>query len=90
MPGWRGPTYDGLSKETNLPTTWSEDKNVVWKLKLPGRGGATPCVWGDRIFLTSVDNNDVVLLCVSTDGKELWNRTLSSGGSARTRGDERI
>lgn len=87
-PGWRGPTYDGVSSETNLPTTWSEDKNVAWKLKLPGRGGSTPCVWGDHIFLTSVDGNDVVLLCVSTSGKELWKRTLSSGGNARTRGDE--
>src|SRR5262249_20035048 len=41
--------------------------------------GATPVVWGDRIFLTSADGNDLVLLCVSTDGKEMWKRKVSSG-----------
>src|SRR5262249_26106563 len=54
-PQWRGPTLDGISKETNLPTEWDATKNVAWTLPLPGRGGSTPAVWGDRIFLTSED-----------------------------------
>jgi outer membrane protein assembly factor BamB len=82
-PQWRGPENDGICKETNLPTEWGADKNLAWKLPLPGPSGATPAIWGDRIFLTSEEgNNDVVLLCVSTDGKELWKRKL---GSARVR-----
>ncbi len=86
-PQWRGPTNDGICTETNLPTEWSATKNVVWKLPLPGMSGATPAIWGDRIFLTSEDGNDVVLLCISTDGKEIWKRTLAAG-KARFRVDE--
>jgi outer membrane protein assembly factor BamB len=86
-PQWRGPTYDGVSKETNLPTQWSASKNIVWKLHMPGMGSSTPAVWGDRIFLTSQDGADLVLLCVSTDGKELWRHKLGTG-DRKARGDE--
>ncbi|MHB1422244.1 MAG: outer membrane protein assembly factor BamB family protein [Gemmataceae bacterium] len=82
-PQWRGPTGDGISKETNLPTHWNATDSVAWSLPLPGQGSSTPAVWGERIFLTSADNNnDLWLLCVSTSGKELWRRKL---GNARFR-----
>jgi outer membrane protein assembly factor BamB len=77
-PQWRGPGGDGICKETNLPTDWSATKNVTWKLALPGMGGSTPIIWGDRIFLTSEDRGDLVLLCVSTEGKKLWSRKLGA------------
>jgi outer membrane protein assembly factor BamB len=86
-PQWRGPNGDGVSTETNLPTEWSATTNIAWKLPLPGMAGATPVVWGERIFLTSQDGDDLVLLCVSTDGKELWKRRLG-GGARKARGDE--
>ena len=78
-PHWRGPHYDGIAKASGLPVEWSETKNVVWKLKLPGMSGATPVVWGDKLFLTSADGESVVLLCVSKEGKQLWKRPLSQG-----------
>ena len=65
-PQWRGPTNDGICKETGLPTEWSETKNIAWKLPMPAQAGSTPAVWGDRIFLTSEDGPQVVLMCVST------------------------
>jgi outer membrane protein assembly factor BamB len=86
-PQWRGPEGDGISKETNLPTTWSASENVAWTLPLPGMAGSTPAIWGERIFLTSEDGQDLVLLCVSTEGKPLWKRKLCSG-RFRARGDE--
>jgi outer membrane protein assembly factor BamB len=86
-PQWRGPNNDGVSRETGLPTQWDGTQNIAWKLPLPGMGGSTPAVWGDRIFLTSEDGNDLVLLCVSTQGKELWKRTLGVG-HLRFRQDE--
>ena len=87
-PQWRGPDGDGVSPETDIPTEWDTTKNVAWKLVLPGTGGGTPAVWGDRVFLPSEDGKDVVLLCVSTDGKELWRRRLGTGSGRRPRGDE--
>jgi outer membrane protein assembly factor BamB len=86
-PQWRGPNNDGVSNETNLPTKWSGTQNIAWTLPMPGMGGSTPVVWGDRIFLTSEDNGDLLLLCVSTSGKELWKRKLGSA-KIRARNDE--
>jgi outer membrane protein assembly factor BamB len=86
-PQWRGPNNDGISRETGVPYRWSRTENVAWRLPLPGPAGATPVVWGDRIFLTSASGNDLVLLCVSTDGKLLWQRELDSGNKL-VRGDE--
>jgi outer membrane protein assembly factor BamB len=85
---WRGPDADGVCKETNLPTRWSENQNVAWKVPLPGQGGSTPIVWGERIFLTSADaGDDLVLLCISTKGEELWKCKLGHA-VVRARGDE--
>jgi outer membrane protein assembly factor BamB len=78
-PQWRGPNNDGISGETNVPSEWSESKNVIWKIELPGMSGSTPVVWNDRIFLLSEDGEDVVLMCVGTDGKEIWKRKLGTG-----------
>ena len=30
---------------------WSETKNIRWKVEIPGRGSASPIVWGDRVFI---------------------------------------
>jgi outer membrane protein assembly factor BamB len=87
-PTWRGPDNNGVSKETKLPSTWSETKNIAWKLRMPGRAGSTPVIWRDRIFLTSSEGKDVVLLCINADGKELWKRLVGSGGRGAYMGDE--
>jgi outer membrane protein assembly factor BamB len=86
-PQWRGAKLDGISTESNLPTRWSKTENVAWRLPLPGQAGATPVVWGERIFLTSADGSDLVLLCVGTDGKQLWRQVVSTGNKT-ARGDE--
>ena len=53
-PAWRGPTLNGHAAENaKPPVEWSEDKNVRWKAELPGLGNSTPCVWGNKIILTS-------------------------------------
>ncbi len=53
-PQWRGPTGTGISTAaTNLPTTWSEDNNVAWKIKMPAWSGSTPIVVGDHVFVMS-------------------------------------
>lgn len=86
-PSWRGPIQNGVSSETGLPTEWSATKNVAWKLPLPGPAGATPVVWEDRIFLTAAEGKDLVLMCVSTSGKQLWKEVVATGNQL-ARGDE--
>ena len=87
-PQWRGARLDGVSGETVLPTHWSKTENVAWRTALPGPAGATPVVWGDHIFVSSVDGGDLVLLCCqTTDGKVLWKQTIGVGNKD-VRGDE--
>lgn len=50
-PQWRGPEGNGVAPHGEPPLTWSESSNVRFKVEIPGRGHASPVVWGDRIFL---------------------------------------
>ena len=84
-PQWRGPNYDGISHETNLPTTWSESSNILWKLEMPGMGGSTPAVWDKHIFLTSQEGDNLVI-CARTQtasccGSASWAQTGRSWGT---------
>ena len=52
-PQWRGPFATGVSRRADPPLEWSETKNIRWKSEIPGRGSASPVVWGDRLFVVS-------------------------------------
>ena len=86
-PTWRGPNHDAVSTEKNLPTEWSDSKNLLWKAPLPGMGSATPAVWGDKIFVTSEDGEDLVLICIGTDGKQQWKAKVGSGAKRARSGE---
>ena len=49
-PQWRGPVATGVAPHGDPPTEWSETKNVRWKVAIPGRGHATPIVWGESVY----------------------------------------
>jgi outer membrane protein assembly factor BamB len=52
---WRGPDMTGVSKTAKPPLQWGEGKNIRWKVEIPGRGSASPIVYGDRVYvLTAV------------------------------------
>jgi hypothetical protein len=79
-PGWRGPTGDGISKETGLPVRWSATENVRWKAPLRGAGASSPIVWNDHIVLTASEGrlNDQLHVYASHrgDGRQLWHTRL--------------
>lgn len=86
-PQWRGAKLDGISHETDLPLSWSKTENVAWRLALPGPAGSTPVIWGDHIYLTSAEGDNLVLMAIDTAGKPLWKRAIASHNQA-IRGDE--
>ena len=59
-PQFRGPAGQGVSTEKGLPDEWSATRNVLWKTAIPGRGHSSPVVWGDRIFLTTAIEGELV------------------------------
>ncbi len=50
---WRGPLGNGLAPDADPPIQWSEDKNILWKINLPGTGCSSPIVWKDRLYVTT-------------------------------------
>ena len=78
-PQWRGPFFNGTTTETGLPVEFSTASHLAWSSPLPGPSGATPVVWGDRIFLVAVDKAAREVLALGVDagtGRELWRHTL--------------
>ncbi len=57
---WRGPDADGSAPEADPPTKWDAATNIKWKAELPGKGSATPVVWGNRIFVLTAVKTDRV------------------------------
>lgn len=50
-PQWRGPLRNGTAPHADPPLTWSEASNIRWKVKIPGRGTATPVAWEYLVFI---------------------------------------
>jgi outer membrane protein assembly factor BamB len=79
-PQWRGPLLNGVSREMGLPVRWSPTENVAWKLAMPDLSGATPIVWGDRVFLNVAEGGQLFLWAVDrANGSVAWKRPLGGG-----------
>lgn len=58
-PQFRGANSRGaVADDASLPDRWSAEEKVVWKHDLAGRGWSSPIVWGDRVFVTTVVNEE--------------------------------
>lgn len=82
-PRFRGPHATGHSADENVPVKWGPD-DVAWQTELGGIGHSSPCVWDEKIFLTSArkakDNVERSVLCVDRGtGKIVWQKVASIG-----------
>jgi outer membrane protein assembly factor BamB len=50
-PQWRGPLVNGVAPAGNPPVEWSETRNILWKIAIPGKGHSTPVIWGNQVFI---------------------------------------
>ena len=66
-PQFRGPGGQGHSDATNLPLTWSETENVVWKVSVAGLGWSSPSIQGDQIWLTTAIDDGKSLHAIALD-----------------------
>ena len=57
-PEWRGLYNSGAVAGGNTPIEFSETKNVKWKTEIPGKGHATPIVWGNQIIIQTAVATD--------------------------------
>jgi outer membrane protein assembly factor BamB len=83
-PQWRGPRGDSVSRESGLPVIWSERDSVVWRTELPEWGTSTPAIWGDALFITTQQDDRLLLLKLDKrSGELLWTRQVGSGTPKR-------
>ena len=80
-PGWRGPRGDGTSIDQEMVINW-DPAEATWKTELPGKGHASPIVWGDYIYTVTADTDtkERILLCLDRNsGSILWQETVVQG-----------
>ncbi len=82
-PQFRGPTQQGIYIG-KLPTEWGPERNVAWKVAIPGKGWSSPIIVGGRVYLTTAvpvagTMNDQSLRSMCLDaatGKIVWNTEI--------------
>lgn len=80
-PAFRG-TGHNLSAKSHVPTQWSPEQNIAWRKSLPGYGQSSPVVWGNRVFLTSIEGEAKERLLITaldvTSGARLWSKEFTA------------
>lgn len=79
-PSFRGSSATGAVTDADPPLSWSESKNVAWKVELEGSGHASPVVWGDRIFVMSAIETSTEAPSPATDEPEAPQESRRGGG----------
>jgi outer membrane protein assembly factor BamB len=74
-PQWRGPAGNGSTSVGRYPTRWTTN-DVAWAFTLPGKGGSTPVVWQDRIYLTAPSEGQDAVLALDLQGHQQWLKKL--------------
>lgn len=72
-PHWRGPDYNGISKETGWSSTWTgESPRQLWKAKV-GTGFASFAVSSGRAYTTGNEKDQDTVFCFDANtGEEIW------------------
>ena len=88
---FRGPGSNGIADAKNLPTTWSDSENLLWRVKLPGAGASSPIVLGKRLYVTchsgygryveqsgDMENLGLHVVCLDlATGKTVWDKKIT-------------
>ena len=75
---FRGPNGSGTNHAVGPPSEWTE-REINWRVDLPGVGHSSPVIWGNRIFLTSgnEESGERIVSCIDArSGEEVWSRSF--------------
>jgi outer membrane protein assembly factor BamB len=89
-PAFRGPRGDGVAEQANPPRHWDPEKNVRWRVPLPGTGNGSPIVVKDQVFVTCATDlgRRRGLYCFDrADGRLRWDRTVAVATAELTHKD---
>ncbi len=83
-PRWRGPDDVGSREEGTYPVQYNE-RTLLWKAPLPGKGCSTPIVLDRTIYLTAPDEGRDAVLSFDWTGAPRWTTTFGSERAGRHR-----
>lgn len=95
-PWWRGPNLDNIAPAgQNPPVAWRADSNILWRVRVPGVGHSSPCIFNDRIYITSGEKtpaqSTVWLFCLErATGKTVWQTEIYKGPTPRMHPDNAL
>lgn len=81
---WRGPSRDGVSKESGLLKQWPSDgPKLLWQIKTAGTGYSTPAVADDAAYLLGNEGleNEFVRAFRVKDGEQIWSTRVGKVGN---------
>ena len=75
-PQFRGPDCSGTVDDASPPVKISPTNNVIWKTAVPW-SPSSPCVWAQRIFLTTYAEGELQTRAYNAaDGRLLWSKGI--------------
>jgi outer membrane protein assembly factor BamB len=79
VPNWpqfRGANGCGVATDATPPVKIGPGEGVLWSVEVPW-SPSSPCVWGDRIFLTTFRDGELETRCHDrADGRLRWARSV--------------
>ena len=89
-PQFRGPGSLGITHAKNLPVTWSDTENLIWKTAMPGYGSSSPIALDGKLYVTCYSGygldrkntgkmEDLTLHVVCVDGSNgtiIWDKRI--------------
>ncbi len=70
---FRGPHADGARATARPPIEFDDEKNVLWKTPIHGKGWSSPVVWEQQIWLTTApeDGTELFAVCVNLNSGQI-------------------
>ena len=77
-PQFRGPNSSGVAADARPPVHFSLSNGVLWKVEVPW-SPSSPCLWDDRIFLTTYADEQLQTRCYDRrNGQLLWAKGIKT------------
>jgi outer membrane protein assembly factor BamB len=75
-PQFRGANGAGVATGARPPVKIGPTESVLWRVDVPW-SPSSPCVWGDRIFLTTFNEGQLEVRCHdAAEGRLRWSRPI--------------
>ncbi len=84
-PQFRGPGGNPVFRGRPAPVDFGPEKNLAWRVALPGRGPSSPIIVGNRVIVSASSGprqDRLHVLCFDAQtGQLLWHRLFWAAGS---------